>query len=122
MIMIGDGALLMDGYMRKVVVFSIQMSMVVALLAAGGVPAQAQPSSTLKLSPCQFSVGLGETKYNVDAQCGVLAVPEDRNKANGKTIDLHVTVLAATGPNKKPEPIFHFEGGPGGSAIRNFGE
>src|SRR5260221_1267813 len=112
----------MDGNMRKLIVLSVQISMIVAPIAAGNVPVRAQSSATLNLSACQFSVGLGDQQHGVDAQCGTLAVPEDPSKPDGKKIDLHVTVLAATGPNKKPEPIFHFEGGPGGSAIRNFGE
>src|SRR5258708_31103745 len=104
----------MGGNMRKLSVLSLQISIIVALVAPGGLPVQAQSSATLKLSACQFSVGLGDQQHSVDAQCGVLAVPEDPAKPDGKKIDLHVAVLPATGPNKKPEPIFHFEGSPGG--------
>src|SRR5258708_4365120 len=112
----------MGGNMRKLIVLGIEISMIVALVGTGNLNVQAESSASLKLSACQFSVGLGDQQHSVDAQCGVLPVPEDPTKPHGKKIDLHVTVLPATGPNKKPEPIFHFEGGPGGSAIRNFGE
>src|SRR5438552_13995280 len=75
------------------------------------IPAQAQKQPTAQLSPCKFDVGFGSAKTSVDAQCTVISVLEDRSKPDGKTIDLHVTVLAVTASNKKPEPIFHFEGG-----------
>src|SRR5258708_35059024 len=100
----------------------------IAIVVAGAIgipttiPAQAQKTSAAQLTPCKFDLGFGNAKTSTDAQCTVISVPEDRAKPNGRKIDLHVTVLAATGPNKKPEPIFHFEGGPGASAIMNFGQ
>ncbi len=67
-------------------------------------------------------VGLGDSRYSVDAKCGSLQVPEDYSKPGGQQITIHFTILPATGPTKQPEPIFHFEGGPGGSAIQNVGQ
>jgi pimeloyl-ACP methyl ester carboxylesterase len=48
-------------------------------------------------------------------------VLEDRSNPNGRKLDLHVVVLSATS-SVKGEPIIYFEGGPGGSAITNFGQ
>lgn len=102
---------------------SIVLIVTVMLTALLNVPtAHAQTGAGLPLSDCPFSVGLGEAKSSVDAKCGVLSVPEDRSQSSGRKIDLHVVVLPALKANATGLPIFHLEGGPGGSAIQNFGE
>ncbi len=84
--------------------------------------AQAQTTApSIQLSPCKLTVGIGGAAHGVDAKCGVQQVPEDWSKPDGKKIDIHLAIVPATSPNPKGLPIFHFEGGPGGSAITAYG-
>jgi pimeloyl-ACP methyl ester carboxylesterase len=52
-------------------------------------------------------------------QCGKLAVPENRAKP-GRTIDLNIVVVPATGPRTLP-PVYWFDGGPGIDATASAG-
>jgi pimeloyl-ACP methyl ester carboxylesterase len=106
----------MKRFVSTVVLVSILSAMTLA--PATG---QAQPGQSVDLTPCKFSVGLGNAKQEVDARCGVLEVPENRSKPDGRKLDIHFTILSATGAGDKGLPIFHLEGGPGASAIQNFG-
>jgi pimeloyl-ACP methyl ester carboxylesterase len=81
-----------------------------AALAVALPPVQAA-SPTLKLEPCRLR------GVEHDALCGVLQRPLDPAAPQGKTIDVHVTVLPALARNKKPDPVFLLAGGPGQSAI-----
>src|SRR5260221_92435 len=107
--------------MRKLLVAAILVSLVGTELCMAA-PLIANAQGIVPLSPCKFAVGIGQAKQQVDAQCGVVSVPEDYTKPTGKKIDLHFTLLAATGTKKQSTPIFYLEGGPGGSAINGFGE
>ena len=49
---------------------------------------------------------------NVDADCGTLVVPENRNDPASRLIALPITRIRATGSNPT-EPIFWLQGGPG---------
>jgi pimeloyl-ACP methyl ester carboxylesterase len=51
------------------------------------------------------------------ARCGTLAVPEDRLTGQGRQIEITFVVFPATGPNRAPDPVVYFAGGPGDSAI-----
>ncbi len=68
-----------------------------------------RPSITLE--DCRLTGG-------VVAQCGMLSVPENRDNPNGRTIDLDIAVLPATGSSSdvEPEPLFLLAGGPGQAA------
>ena len=52
-----------------------------------------------------------------NARCGYLVVPENRTKANGKTIRLAVAIISATSPTPAPDPIVFLAGGPGTDAL-----
>jgi len=52
-----------------------------------------------------------------NAQCGQLVVPENRQKANGKTIRLPVAIIPSVTQPPLHEPIVHMTGGPGGDAL-----
>lgn len=73
--------------------------------------AAAQPARADWLLPC--------TVNNVDgsALCGTREVWENRAAQTGRQIGIRVVVLPALGPDRLPDPIFYFAGGPGGSAI-----
>jgi pimeloyl-ACP methyl ester carboxylesterase len=63
----------------------------------------------LRLQPCQ------DQKLK-PAKCGTYTVWENRAAKTGRTIDLNVVVLQATGPQRKPDPLFILLGGPGEAA------
>jgi pimeloyl-ACP methyl ester carboxylesterase len=63
----------------------------------------------IELSPCRTG--------GITAQCGTYSVYENRAARTGRTIDLRIAVLPATGEPRAPDPFFWFEGGPGGSAV-----
>jgi pimeloyl-ACP methyl ester carboxylesterase len=44
-------------------------------------------------------------------------VPEDRLTGKGPTIPVRFVVIPATGPEKAPDPVVYFAGGPGNSAV-----
>ena len=52
----------------------------------------------------------------IDARCGTFIVPENRTKANGRTIGLHVVVLPAWSKPVANDEVAYLEGGPGGAA------
>jgi pimeloyl-ACP methyl ester carboxylesterase len=63
-----------------------------------------------RLHPCQIAEG------PPDAYCGTYTVFENRAAASGRTIDLKIVVAPALRRDSKPDPLFIFEGGPGGGA------
>lgn len=65
----------------------------------------------LSLSPCEVYLEGDDRHYAGD--CGTLVVPENRNNPNSRLIALPVTRVNATA-EEELEPIFWFEGGPGG--------
>src|SRR5207249_2956103 len=49
---------------------------------------------------------------------GVLDVPENPSKPNGRRLQIGVAVIPATGPTAQPDPIVPLMGGPGEEAIQ----
>jgi pimeloyl-ACP methyl ester carboxylesterase len=80
----------------------------VALALAAG--CQHAHDATDHLHPCRISEG------PPDAYCGTYTVFENRPAKGGRTIDLKIVVAPALRRNPKPDPLFIFEGGPGGGA------
>jgi pimeloyl-ACP methyl ester carboxylesterase len=64
----------------------------------------------LRLEPCK------DPKLTQPAKCGTFTVWENRAAKAGRTIDLYVVVLQATGPDRKPDPVVGLAGGPGEAA------
>lgn len=54
---------------------------------------------------------------NYSNQCGYLVVPENRKKANGKTIKLPFIIAKSSNPDKRKDPLLFTAGGPGGSSL-----
>jgi pimeloyl-ACP methyl ester carboxylesterase len=110
--------------MRRLTVFADLIAITLMSLAIGSpVAVQAQIHiAALPLTPCKFDVGLGDGKYQIDARCGTLDVPENYAQPNGRKLTLHFDILPPLKANAQGLPIFHLEGGPGGSAISNFGQ
>ena len=63
-----------------------------------------------RLHPCEIAEG------PPDAFCGQLEVFENRSTHSGRTITLKIVVAPALRRDPKPDPLFVFEGGPGGGA------
>ena len=63
-----------------------------------------------RLHPCEIAEG------PPDAFCGTTHVFENREARPGRTIDLKIVVAPALRRDAKPDPLFVFEGGPGGGA------
>jgi pimeloyl-ACP methyl ester carboxylesterase len=80
-----------------------------ALLLAAGCQRAGQ-GAVDRLHPCQIAEG------PPDAYCGTYRVYEERASRSGRTIDLKIVVAPALRRDPKPDPLFIFEGGPGGGA------
>ncbi|MCB0038010.1 MAG: alpha/beta fold hydrolase, partial [Anaerolineales bacterium] len=77
---------------------------------------QAAPAlePTVTLEDCRLEGGR-------QAECGIVTVPENRAEANGRQLDLAVTVLPAISNAAASDPLFLLAGGPGQGAIDTFG-
>jgi pimeloyl-ACP methyl ester carboxylesterase len=73
--------------------------------------ASAPPVNSLTVKSC--------TVDHLAARCGTLIVPEDRLTGKGRTIPVRFVVFPATGPDRVPDPLVYFAGGPGDSAIND---
>lgn len=83
----------------------------IALFACACIPA-------LELVPCDLTAGKG--RLEVDAQCGMLAVPLDPDDPSGVSIELFVAVVEALAEDPAPDPLTVIAGGPGDAATRFF--
>jgi len=70
---------------------------------------------SLELEPCTLSAS--GWPVTVAAQCGALPVPEDRNSANGRRIELAIALVPSTAKRPRPDPVVLLAGGPGQSAL-----
>ena len=68
-------------------------------------------SGALKLSDCRLP------ELDEPARCGVLEVPENPDRPQGRRIALQIGLLPATGGRALPDPIVVLMGGPGEDAI-----
>ena len=56
-----------------------------------------------------------------DARCGTYQVFENRAAKTGRKIPLRVVVLPALGPDRRPDAVVSFSGGPGESSVGDAG-
>jgi pimeloyl-ACP methyl ester carboxylesterase len=98
---------------HKLVRSALLSSAFIAVLLGVSASALAQKAREpkVKLEPCEIP-SLKET-----ARCGKYEVYEDREAKSGRKIALNILVLPALTATPKPDAIFYFEGGPGGSAV-----
>jgi len=85
-----------------------QLLLASGLLASGQVTAE-----SLDFERCQIRSGA----QAVDAECATLAVPENPENPDGKTIDLFVTKILSRSPEPKSDAFTVIQGGPGASSI-----
>ncbi|MCS6948177.1 MAG: alpha/beta hydrolase [Steroidobacteraceae bacterium] len=69
----------------------------------------------LSFQECHLEHPLRVAAY--PAECGFLAVPEERRQRGGRTIALRIARVAAVSSRKAPDPLFLIAGGPGGSTV-----
>jgi pimeloyl-ACP methyl ester carboxylesterase len=77
-------------------------------LAADG----SAPVPKLELAPCTTIAGVPP-----ESRCGTYEVWENRAAQSGRKIPLRVLVIPATGPDRLPDAITLFGGGPGESSV-----
>ena len=97
----------------------LRLTVIVAALglaaaSCGGHPAPAASGpavNSLTVRSC--------TVDGLAARCGTLIVPEDRLTGQGRTIPVRFVVIPAASPDKAPDPVVWFAGGPGDSAVND---
>jgi len=92
----------------------IAVAVGLAVAACGGQPAPAASAPAVNLLTVKSC-----TVDGMAARCGTLIVPEDRLTGTGRTIPVRFVVFPATGPDRAPDPLVYFAGGPGSSAIND---
>lgn len=71
----------------------------------------ANAAETTQLTPCKIP------DFDRPAKCGVFEVPENRERPNGRQLQIHVAVVPAASGRSRPDPIAQLMGGPGEEAI-----
>jgi len=94
-------------------------TLVAAAPALARQPSSAGPNGTPRLALARCS--LPGVDASANPQCGTLTVFENRATRRGRTIDLRVVVLPATGPERVRDPVFFIAGGPGSSIVEEAG-
>lgn len=98
--------------MKRTWIFTVLSCLFTAGLCAA---APSVPSGKIALTSCK-PPGLPET-----ARCGTYEVFENRADRTGRKIPLRVVVIPADAPQKQPDAITYFAGGPGGAASEEGG-
>ncbi|HEX5889853.1 MAG TPA: alpha/beta fold hydrolase [Pyrinomonadaceae bacterium] len=84
-----------------------------ATFQAASTSHSAAEKPTIELTPCK------PERITGDAKCGTLEVFENRATQKGRKIKINVLVLPATGPQREPDALFYFAGGPGSAATED---
>ena len=90
------------------------------LIGCAGQPASPSPGGhqTITFEECQLSApGLS---VRLPAECGKLAVYEDRAANSGRQIELNIARIPAVSRNPAPDPLFFLTGGPGQAATESY--
>lgn len=104
----------------------IQLASVQAVDAAGweeakrallGPPPPKGPVEAVEVRPHPCRV----PGYDQEVRCATYPVWENRETKQGRRIGLNIVILPALGPEKQPDPVFIFGGGPGQAITLNAG-
>ncbi len=102
---------------KTLVIAATVLSVLPLLACSPATESESRESSVLTRSPRQNSrLDLRteeEPGTGLRISRGTFAVYEDREARSGRMIHLGVVILHAKGPNRKPDPVFPFAGGPG---------
>ena len=85
------------------------------IIVAGCTQSAAAPQRRIPLAPCRLK------RSGLQAQCGMLRVPEDRAHPEKRQIDLKIAVVPALARSPQPDPLFLLAGGPGQAATEAMG-
>ena len=83
----------------------------------GGVRNALDGCPAARFVPAACDVKLPDGQSAETVACGHLIAPEDRSRADGRTVRLAVAVLKATGEAPASDPFVHLSGGPGGRLL-----
>ncbi len=89
-------------------------ALIVGACLASASFAAAPPASSLSLIPCRLEHP--DHLQSIEARCGALTVPENRNDLHSRKIDLNVAVIPALDRRAAADPLFILAGGPGQAA------
>ena len=87
--------------MQKIIRYFLTITLLSTPLAA---------APRIALEPCPSKITVS------GAECGTLEVFEDRAAGSGRTISLNIAVIPALSRSPQPDPLFAFNGGPGGAS------
>jgi len=90
------------------------VTLVPAAASAKTTPGRYTPTFTT--TPCN-DARLPTDRTHIE--CGTLHVPENRSRPSGREVALPVAIVRSTAADRKPDPVFYLEGGPGGAGIDN---
>lgn len=112
----------MRGRSSRVLVTAAVLVLAGCSAATGTTPPSAEEQSvtaSYATSPCPVPMvaGMPETDLGTDVVCGTLTVPENRARADGRTIKLTVATLPAQSPDHGRAPMVYLNGGPGSSIL-----
>jgi hypothetical protein len=88
-----------------------------AVLAGCGGSSNNSATTVSSFEPGACPTSQAAILAKLGASCGYLVVPENRTKANGRTIRLPVAIVPSKSKPPAPDPIVHLTGGPGGDAL-----
>ncbi|HSG38009.1 MAG TPA: alpha/beta fold hydrolase, partial [Thermoanaerobaculia bacterium] len=80
-----------------------------AVVYPQGPPKRLGPVEAVEVKPHPCRV----PGYDKEVLCATYPVWENRETRQGRKIGLNIVILPALGPDKQPDPIFEFGGGPG---------
>ncbi len=83
-----------------------------AVAAALALTVPAASAADVALEPCRLK-GIDR-----ELRCGVVDVPEDPDRPDGRRLAIRFAVVPALAKNKAPDPVFVLAGGPGQAAMR----
>jgi pimeloyl-ACP methyl ester carboxylesterase len=109
-----------------VMAFSTMFAMASTPAAAAPTDQAATPAATqdnqsaFTPTKCQFTIGADATPKQTEGKtykCGMVTVPEDHSKPDGKKIQIAVAVFKSTAKKPEADPVIYLDGGPGGYTL-----
>lgn len=102
----------------KRTLWSLALTLSALVLAGCGGPTGPAAVERLTLESC--NVSSPGSSQQIGAHCGTLNVYENRAARTGRQIALNIVVLPSIGPERQPDPLFMFAGGPGAAATQSY--
>lgn len=98
---------------------SLRLLVLLCWCCVMGISTTAAQQSSYRAAECPDEISLFDLSAETlgeTYQCGILTVPQNRQTFDGRSIQLPILTLKASGPTDQA-PIVYLSGGPGGSAI-----